>query len=339
MIPKLYEEQIPPPSVGGRVITQDKNSYLVAVKQKDEIRAQITGALRFQTTPDELPVVGDYVSMRIQDHSALIERVLPRKNLFARRGVHGSHLLQPIAANLDTLFVTMSVNGDFNLRRVERYVTAARAFNIVAVLLLTKIDLVDDVQSLLDSAHKNFPDLQVLTISAEQNIGLEKLDNFRGPESTLAFVGSSGVGKSTLINYLCESERLAVGEIRQDDGRGKHTTTRRMMIHLNDGTSIIDTPGMREFALADAEEGIGTVFSDIQTAAVDCRFRDCEHNDEPGCAVRESVDETRLHSWRKLKREAAFEARKTDRTAALAEKDKWKAIHKQNRIRGRDQNW
>jgi ribosome biogenesis GTPase / thiamine phosphate phosphatase len=339
MISKFYEAQIAPPSVCGRIITQDRNSYLVAVNQHEEMRAQITGALRFQTTPDELPVVGDYVSMRIQDHSALIERVLPRKNLFARRGVDGSHLLQPIASNLDTLFVTMAVNSDFNLRRVERYVTAARAFDIPAVLLLTKIDLIDDVQSLLDSAKKNFPDVQVLTISAEQNIGLEQLRSFRGPESTLAFVGSSGVGKSTLINYLCESTNLAVGEIRKDDGRGKHTTTRRMMIHLNDGTSIIDTPGMREFALADAEDGLTAVFSDIQTVALNCRFRDCKHIDEPDCAVREHIDETRLNSWHKLKREAAFEARKTDRTAAIAEKDKWKAIHKQNRNRGRERNW
>jgi ribosome biogenesis GTPase len=336
MIPKFYEEQIAAPSVGGRVIAQDKNSYVVSVDSKDEVRAQITGALRFQTKPGELPVVGDYVSMRIHDHSALIERVLPRKNLFARRGIDGSHLLQPIAANLDTLFVTMAVTGDFNIRRAERYVTAARAFEIPVVLLLTKIDLIEDMQDVVDSASKNFPDLQVLTISAEQNLGLEKLRCFRGPEHTLAFVGSSGVGKSTLINHLCESSTLAVGEVRKDDGRGKHTTTRRMMIHLDDGTAIIDTPGMREFGLADATEGLGAVFSDIQAIAMDCRFKDCTHMGEPDCAVREQVDETRLNSWRKLKREAAFEARKTDRTAAIAEKERWKAIHKQNRSRGRE---
>jgi ribosome biogenesis GTPase len=224
------------------------------------------------------------------------------------------------------------------LRRAERYITAARAFDIPAVLLLTKTDLVVDVQSLVDSAKENFPDLQVLTISAEKNIGLEQLNNFRGPEFTLAFVGSSGVGKSTLINYLCESTNLAVGEIRKDDGRGQHTTTRRMMIHLNDGTSIIDTPGMREFALADAEDGLTAVFSDIQAVATNCRFRDCKHIDEPDCAVRENIDQSRLNSWHKLKREAAFETRKTDRLAALAEKDKWKAIHKQNRNRGGQRN-
>jgi ribosome biogenesis GTPase len=337
MIPKFYEAQITPPFIGGRVITQDKNSYLVAVRHR-EVRAHITGALRFQATPDELPVVGDYVSMRIQDHSALIERVLPRKNLFARRGVDGSHLMQPIASNLDTLFVTMAVDNDFNLRRVERYVTAARAFDIPTVLLLTKIDLIDDVQILLNSAKKNFPDLQVLTISAEQSTGMEQLESFRGAERTLAFVGSSGVGKSTLINYLCKSTNLTVGEIRKEDGRGRHTTTRRMMIHLDDGTSIIDTPGMREFALADAEEAVSTVFSDIQTLAINCRFRNCKHTDEPDCAVRTKVDKTRLSSWHKLKREAAFETRKTDRSAALAQKEKWKAIHKQNRRRGRERD-
>jgi ribosome biogenesis GTPase len=266
---------------------------------------------------------------------AIIEEVLPRMNLFARREVYGSHLLQPIAANLDTLFITIAVNRDFNIRRIERYLVAATAFGVPAAVILTKIDLIEDVAPYVDEVENVAPGVPVVPVSSADQQGLEALAPFRGPERTIAFVGSSGVGKSTLINALLESHVLAVKEIRAGDDRGRHTTTSRMLLHLQDGTAIIDTPGMREFALADAGAGIDLAFADVTSVASACRFRNCRHREEPGCAVTEALDEERLESFRKLEREAAFEARKTDPRKAAEERKKWKTIHKANRQRER----
>ena len=323
------------PQTCARVIAQDRNSYQV-ISEQIEMRAELSGRFRYENTdPSIYPVVGDYVAVAIAGGTAIIDSVLPRENLFARRAINGSHAMQSIAANINTLFLVMAVNRDFNIRRLERYLVASAAYKVPCAIILSKIDLIDDSASFLAEARAVSSDTPVLAISALDQSGLEELIPFCGKHKTIAFVGSSGVGKSTLINSLLQSAQLAVTETREDDDRGRHTTTRRCLVYLKDGTAIIDTPGMREFALADAGSGVEKIFSDLGNFAAECRFRNCKHNGEPGCAVVENVDESRLQSWRKLEKEAAFEARKSNPLLAAAEKQKWKAIHKEarNRIR------
>ena len=335
MIPEKFSALVQAPQLCARVVAHDRDSYRIESEQL-EMRAELAGRFRYENT-DHLsyPAVGDYVTVSLTAGSAIIESVLPRNNIMSRRAVDGSYTRQAIAANIDTLFVVMAVNRDFNLRRLERYLVAGAAYEINCAVALSKIDLVEDPDSFVTATRYVAPDIPVLAISALSNAGLAGLAPFLGADKTIAFVGSSGVGKSTLVNFLLNCERLAVSEIRKSDDRGRHTTSRRCLIHLSDGTAVIDTPGMREFALADAEDGIDLAFSDLAEQAQNCRFRDCRHQSEPGCAVRDELSQARLESWRKLQREAAFEARKNDRLLASAEKQRWKSLHMQARQRRR----
>jgi ribosome biogenesis GTPase len=333
LFPSAYAALVEEPLVPGRVCSQDRGSYIVSLGAH-ELRARVDGKMRYHAAgPLGLPVVGDYVAVDVpqQEGSATIRRLLARTNLFARRGAGGSHVLQPIAANLDTLFVALATDGDFNLRRIERYLVAAAAFGVPVVLALTKVDLVADAHRYLTAARSVAGETPVVGLCALDPRGLDGLAPFRGAGRTFAFVGSSGVGKSTIVNALAARELLATGEVRVRDGRGRHTTTRRQLFRLTDGSSVIDTPGMREFALADSDDGVAATFDDLTALADSCRFSDCRHDAEPGCAVRDGVDPARLASWRRLRREAAFEARKDDPDAARAERQRWKAIHRAQR--------
>ena len=336
MVPKSIAAQVEPPLTCARVIAQDKGSYLVTTTS-GERRAEIRRTLLHDNDdPTTLPVVGDYVALTESDGLCMIENILERKNLFTRRAVWGGHHMQPIAANVDTLFITMAMNNDFNLRRIERYAISAAANNVPFAVLLTKSDLMDNPQFFIDSVSLLLNTIPVIAISAFDRSKLEQLEAFLGEGKTIAFVGSSGVGKSTLINAMLGQDMQLVQETRQSDDRGRHTTTRRLLLQMPDGTAIIDTPGMREFALADSDDGIHTAFAEVLQLSKGCRFADCRHNTEPDCAVRQSMDAARYASYQKLEKEAAFEARKNDPRKQTAERLKWRAIHKENRKRQND---
>ena len=325
------------------MVAQDRDTYVIS-GSLGERRARIAGTLRYQALARaSLPVVGDWVDVTGDESSstATIVRVVPRVNLFARRDIGGVHTMQPIAANIDRLFVTVALDADFNLRRIERYLTAAAAGGVPVGLALTKADLCTDLDAHIVAAQSVALEVPIVALCALDGQGFPALEPFRGPQRTLAFVGSSGVGKSSLINRLLgDDQRLATGETRQSDGRGRHTTTRRELFYLADGTAVIDTPGMRELALADAADGVAVVFDDVTTLAARCRFRAGNHESEPGCAVRAGLDAARLQSWRKLRLEAAFEERKVNPQAAIDNKRRWKAIHAEQRRRAKaERKW
>lgn len=338
MFPATYAGLVEAPLVLGRVAAHDRGSYLVIVAH-GMLRASVTGAARHRAAAaHDLPLVGDYVALRCADASAdaaTVVALLPRFNTFVRRAAGDASGVQAIAANIDRVFVAVALDRDFNLRRIERYLVAAAACGVPIGLLFTKADLVDDVAPYRVAAEAIARGAPVVFACAHSGDGLAELAPFRGPQQTIALVGSSGVGKSTLVNALAGTLQ-AVGGLR-DDGRGRHTTTRRELLILPDGTSIIDTPGMREFAPAGASiDTVDATFDDIATVAAACRFNDCAHEHEPGCAVREAVDPARLEGWRKLRRETAYEERKANPAAARAEKLRWKAIHVANRRRYRE---
>ncbi len=338
MFPTAIARLVEPPLQIARVESQERDAYDVFLFREDEtqlrVRARIAGALRHSAHGStDFPAVGDFVALELGEagSSAVIRAVVGRSNLFARRAAGGSPALQSIAANLDTLFIVVACSRDFNLRRIERYLYGAERCDVPAAIVLTKIDLAHNIESYVSQATSVASGRPVIAISALSGIGLEAFDPYRGPDRTLAFVGSSGAGKSTLVNALLGSDVQDIGSARSDDDRGRHTTTRRQMLQLADGTSIVDTPGMREFGLAARDEAAGETFEDIATLAAECRFRDCRHESEPGCAVVERLAEDRLASWRKLTREALFEASKSDQSIRAAEHRRWKSLSKSAR--------
>jgi ribosome biogenesis GTPase len=329
LFPSDRSAAVEAPCTTGRVFARDRNSFIV-MTASGECRALWGGDTPASVLAAiDLPVVGDFVEIDASRGEPFVRRVLPRINVFARRGAGGGPT-QAIAANIDRLFVTIAVNRDFNLRRLERYLVAAHACGVPVAVALTKIDLVDDVASYRTAATAVAREAPVVALCSLDGRGFDELAPYRGEGRTLAFVGSSGAGKSTLVNALLGEQRQDTGVVREDDDRGRHTTTRREIFMLDDGTAVIDTPGMRELALAGVDvEDMDAVFDDVSSLAASCRFSDCAHDSEPGCAVRAGVDVARLESWRKLRREAAFVERKGDKASASAEKQRWKAIHAQ----------
>lgn len=258
-----------------------------------------------------LPTVGDY-TLLIGNPSgdALIASVLPRKSLLARKMAGKTVQEQAIAANFDDVWIITSLNEEFSPRRIERYASLAWQSGGTPVVILTKLDLHPHAERALHEAREAAPGAAVFAVSAHTGEGLCALAPRISDGRTLLLLGSSGVGKSSLINALAGSECMRVGEIREDDARGRHTTTRRQLITLPTGSHVIDTPGMREVGLWDAEEGLGEAFADIEALARGCRFSDCAHGPEPYCAVKRAVEEgaldaARLKNYLKLQKEAA----------------------------------
>jgi ribosome biogenesis GTPase / thiamine phosphate phosphatase len=317
-----------------RVVAEDRGSYHVAGTAGEQ-RAAVSGRFRFDADedPSAFPAVGDWVVVEAGlTGETIIHAVLPRRSALVRQAAGRKTAAQVVGANLDVVFVVASLNADLNVRRLERYVAAAWESGAEPVVLLSKADLGDDIDATLLTVGAVAAGASVLVVSSFDGRGVEDVRGRIGAGRTAAFVGSSGVGKSTLLNRLAGQEVAAVREIREDDARGRHTTTRRQLHVLPGGGLVLDTPGMRELALWEGD-GLERTFADLDELVASCRFGNCQHNGEPGCAIASALADGRLPpdrhaSWRKLQREAAHHERRVDVLSRNAERRKWKQIGK-----------
>lgn len=292
----------------GRIISQDKGLYK-AVTENGEFKAQVSGKFRYNAINiSDYPAVGDFVMMDENDGNAVIHQILNRKSAFIRKAAGTSHDDQVVAANVDTVFICMSLNKDFNLRRLERYISIGWDSGAIPVVVLTKSDLCDDIESLLIELSDVAIGLDIMITSSLAN-EYENIKKYITYGHTVAFIGSSGVGKTTLINKLLGEEVFETKELRNDD-KGRHTTTKRELILVPDGGVVIDTPGMRELGIESAD--FSKAFADIDELSQMCKFNDCTHTKEPGCAVKRAIEDgnltnKRLESYFKLKKEANYD--------------------------------
>ena len=275
---------------------------------------------------ENFPTVGDFVLIDyIENGDSRITATLPRRTFFSRRDPDVGRGEQVIAANFDTVFIMQSLNDNFNPKRMERYLTAVRQSGAEPVVILTKADLTDDYLPYIIETSRVAEGVETHIVSSLTGCGMEYLSKYLQKGKTLVFLGSSGVGKSSLINALAGEKIMDVSGIRESDSRGRHTTTHRELVMLQCGAMVIDTPGMRELGMWDVSEGLGQAFADIEKFAAMCRFRDCRHENEPGCAVRAAIesgelDESRLESYNKLKTEAKYS---DDKESYRRQKEQW----------------
>ena len=318
------EDQFAPFAADGlepaRVAVEQRGAYLLYTA-RGERWAELSGRLRHGVGGrGELPAVGDWVAIADPDGAerALVQAVLPRRTKFSRMAATdgGDAVEQIVAANVDVVFLTAGLDGDFNPRRLERYLTLGWESGAAPVVVLTKVDLCIDVEAALLDVEPVAIGVPVHAVSNVTGEGVDALAQYFGEGRTVAALGSSGVGKSSLVNRLAGEELMATGDLRAD-GRGRHTTTHRQLLLLPGGGLFLDTPGMRELRLWESEEGLATAFDDVAAAAASCRFSDCSHEREPDCGVRAAIangtlDRDRYDSWRKLQNELRWLAVKQD---------------------------
>lgn len=330
-----------PALTAGRVLSQEKGVYRV-IHAKGSQLAAVSGKYRYEArTVSDYPTVGDFVMLEPGDGSgqAVIHALLPRKSAFIRKAAGTSNSEQVVAANVDLVFICMSLNNDFNLRRLERYLSVAWDSRAVPVILLTKADLCEDISEKKAAVAAVAVGTDVLVTSSIEQDGYESILPYLNREQTIALIGSSGVGKSTLINRLLGEERIKTNGLRNDD-KGRHTTTHRELLQLPCGSIVIDTPGMRELGMWDIADGLEKTFADIEELALSCRFKDCTHQSEPGCAVRAALESGELSqkrwlSYQKLRTENAYAE---NSESYLAEKEqKFKDIAMRNKANRRYQ--
>lgn len=323
------------PGVPARITAQHKERYEIVCPRGITYARLKTGA--YYGGGELFPTVGDYVAVdEIENGDARILATLPRRTFFSRRDPGPIPRDQAVAANFDVVFILQSMNENFSIKRLERYLTLAWQSGADPVILLTKADLPEDPGVYLDRAARVARGADVHGVSVRTGAGLGELEPYLQAGKTLVFLGSSGVGKSSLVNALAGEEIMAVGGIREADGRGRHTTSHRQLIRLNSGAMIIDTPGMRELGMWEASEGLESAFGDVERFLGKCRFSDCRHEREPGCAIRAAIDAgeldaARWESYRKLRDEAS------GREAMLRRKREWsKSVAKLGRQRRRE---
>ncbi len=320
-----------------RVVTEHKGRYSVMIGDA-VMSAEITGKMMFAAvTRKDYPAVGDYVTIQIYDVNspAIIHHILPRSTVLSRKTSGKEMEEQIIATNMDIVFIVQGLDQNFNLRRLERFLVVASQSGATPVILLSKCDLLspDEMREVLEEVETISKNAVTIAYSAKTMIQLDAIRSLIKTDSTICFIGSSGAGKSTLINRLIGSEQLHTQEVREEDSRGRHTTTHRELIPLAGGGCVIDTPGMREIGLWDVGGSVDTAFSDITELSLQCKFTDCSHEQEPGCAVHAAIEDGslepgRYESFLKLKREADFIASKSDITKQQERKAREKRMGK-----------
>lgn len=322
-----------------RVILQEKGLYRI-VSEMGEKLGEISGKFRYVAkTISDYPAVGDFVmtDWNEEGSNALIHSVLSRKSCFMRKAAGNGKHEQIVASNIDIVFCCMALNNDFNLRRLERYLSIAWNSGAVPVIVLTKADLCRNPESRIVSVSAVTMGADIVTVTATRKSGYEQIKSYINEGKTIAFIGSSGVGKSSLINCLLGENRLETNGVRNDD-RGRHTTTHRELILLPDGGMVIDTPGMRELGMWDSDDGIEHAFADIEELSQMCHFRNCTHTNEPSCAILKALNAGELsierwHSYQKLKAENAYA--EDSESYLVAKERKFKEIAKINKTNNR----